>query len=621
MLWFDIETDGLLNTLTTAHCMVIIDDNDNVTRYRPHEVHDGAMRLLNALHEGDTICGHNIIDFDIPALEKLYEDFRVDRKYRPQVVDTLVLCRLQYGNIKDLDAPKIRAGTFPRPLFGKQSLKAWGYRLGNLKGTYAEEHEDAWREFNEEMLEYCVQDVALDKQLYFYLIRIPYPEKAIRLEHDAQWLMCQQTRNGFTFDVDKAQKLLKVLEARGATLENQLRMAIPQIPDKVFIPKRNNKTKGYIAGVPIQRYKDFNPKSRTQIQYIVTEMYHYTPNNEDLFDEKTGKLKMDDDTFSYIANDDNAPKELRELSVVLSEYLLVAKRLGQIASGEHAWLKHLEADGRIHGTVNPCGAVSGRATHANPNIAQVPRVGNPYGKECRELFKAPDGWWQVGVDASGLELRCLAHYMYPYDGGAYAHEILNGDIHTANQMAAGLPERNQAKTFIYAFLYGAGDAKIGRIVHGDAKEGKRLKKKFLEQTPAIAQLRQAITDTLVEEYHGRITKWKRKYLFGLDGRPLFVRSLHSALNLLLQSAGALICKKWICLVEQMLIDKGYDHGKDFMFMAWVHDEYQCACRTEEIAEVVKNVGQEAMRLTQEYFKFRVQLDTEGKIGKDWADCH
>lgn len=176
---------------------------------------------------------------------------------------------------------------------------------------------------------------------------------------------------------------------------------------------------------------------------------------------------------------------------------------------------------------------------------------------------------------------------------------------------------------IDAFLYGAGDAKIGRIVHGDEKDGRRLKKEFLKKTPAIAQLRAAIENTLVEKrgLRGNIIKWRRKYLKGLDGRPLHVRSIHSALNLLLQSAGALICKKWILLLEENLIALGLDHGKDFQYMVWVHDEVQIACRTKEIAETVVKVAQDSMRQTQAFFGFRVQLDTEGKIGKTWADCH
>ena len=621
MLYFDIETDGLLANATQVHCMVIIDQDNNVFKYRPHEITKGTNKLLDALRVGEPICGPNIINFDIPALEKFVPSFKVLRENRPLIIDTLVLCRLIYGNIKDSDAGRLRKG-FPPVLFGRQSLKAWGYRLGEFKGTYAEETEDAWAKFNEEMLTYCVQDVVVTKKLYEYLTRFPFPQKAIDLEHEAQWLMSQQERNGFPFDYVKAQGLLHVLEGRSAVLDAELRCKVPQIPDKIFIPKRDNKTKGYVKGVPVQKYKDFNPNSRQQIEWLITKHYEYLPDNEELYDEG-GRLKIDDITFAFIKEDPATPKELVELAKTFEEYLMVSKRLGQLATGSKAWLKYYdERTGCIHGSVNPCGAVTGRATHSNPNMAQVPAVNSPYGRECRELFKAPDGWLQAGVDASGLELRCLAHFMYPYDDGAYAHEILNGDIHTANQLAAGLPERNQAKTFIYAFLYGAGDAKIGKIVHGDALDGKRLKREFLKKTPAIADLRQAIQDVLIEEsYHGQVTKWKRKYLKGLDGRPLHVRSLHSALNLLLQSAGALICKKWICLVEQMLIERGYDHGKDFRFMAWVHDEYQCACRTEEIAKVVVEVGQEAIRKAQEYFGFRVQLDTEGKIGKNWSDCH
>ena len=156
MLYFDIETNGLYDNVTKAHCMVIIDEADNITTYRPHECAKGAARLLKALREGHFICGHNVIDYDIPVFEKLFSDFVVDRKYRHLVVDTLVLARLIYGNIKDSDAGRMRVGKLPSKLYGSQSLKAWGYRLGELKGTYAEEHEDAWAEFNEDMLTYCV---------------------------------------------------------------------------------------------------------------------------------------------------------------------------------------------------------------------------------------------------------------------------------------------------------------------------------------------------------------------------------------------------------------------------------------------------------------------------------
>ena len=464
MLYFDIETNGLLADVTQGHCLVIIDDANNVEAYTPATFAKGAMRLLSALRDGENICGHNIINYDIPVLEKLVPTFRVRREWRSQCIDTLVLARLLWGHIKDNDYALIRRGCLPAQLAGRQSLKAWGYRLGVLKGTYGEQ-EDAWAEYDEEMLKYCIQDVTITKRLYEYLMRGEPPAKAVELEHKMQWLMSQQERNGFPFDLQKALKLQQVLEARFAVLSTKLVTICPQIPDKVFVPKRDNKSKGYIKGVPIQRYKDFNPSSRQQIEWVLNNKFNYMPDNADCYDEDTGNLKLDDATFAYISIDATATPELQELAKIFSEYFVVSKRLGQLAEGKQAWLKNIGTDGRIHGSVNPCGTVTGRATHSNPNVAQVPHVGSPYGQECRELFSAPDGWYEVGVDACGLELRCLAHYLYPYDKGAYAHTILNGDIHTLNQQAAGLPTRNSAKTFNILEVYKP--IENGETLYGD----------------------------------------------------------------------------------------------------------------------------------------------------------
>ena len=296
---------------------------------------------------------------------------------------------------------------------------------------------------------------------------------------------------------------------------------------------------------------------------------------------------------------------------------MLQKRIGQLAEGDQAWLKQVRK-GRIHGSVNPNGAVTGRATHSFPNIAQVPSSGAEYGKECRELFIVPSGWVLMGSDASGLELRCLGHYMAKYDGGAYIREILEGDIHTANQKAAGLEQRSQAKTFIYAFLYGAGDVKIGSIVQPLASEakqrklGKALKEKFLANTPALLKLRNYVAKAA-----------KKGWLKGLDGRKVYVRSAHAALNTLLQSAGALICKLWICEVERLALEAGLRHGwdGDFAFCAWVHDEIQVACRTREIAEQMGAISKAAMKEAERIFAFRCPLDAEFSIGSSWAETH
>lgn len=641
---FDIESNGLLKEVSKVHCICARElGTEERFKWKPDEVPQ-ALEVLMKYLKDDKIGGHNIIEYDIPALEKLYPRFRVPRNLRSHVVDSLVLSRLIFSNVKELDYGLLRAKRLPASLLGSHKLEAWGYRLGNHKGEYGKQ-KTAWENFSEDMLTYCMQDVDLNCGIFDKLFQNKVDERAYTLEHKAQWLIAQMGRNGFPFDIEGAHELEGTLRADLAVEESKILQAVPTVPDKwdeegrpipSLIPKRDNKTKGYIAGVPVFREKDFNYGSRKQLEYVIKHHYHYLPDetglydipDEEAFDPNYNRLKMDEETFKYISKDPKATDELKTLAHSMYNALIIKKRLGQLSDGQHSWYTHYdEDDGCIHGRVIANGAVSGRATHSSPNVAQVPAVGAPYGSECRALWKAQkvgnEGWVQVGVDASGLELRCLSHYMSPYDNGNYGHIILNGDIHTANQEAAGLPTRNNAKTFIYAFLYGAGDAKIGKIVGGDASDGKRLKKAFLTKTPAIKLLRDAVRDTLVEEQHGRVKRWKRKYLKGLDGRYLWVRSPHSALNLLLQGCGAIICKYWIVLTEEMLIAKGLKHGwdGDFAYLMWIHDEIQVSCRNKEVAQVVIDTAQEAMRQTGSDLGVRITLDTDGKIGMNWRDCH
>lgn len=639
MLVFDIETNGLYVDVTKLFCLSVYDtDAQEMKQYDDVHAEQGVHELYDAWKRGVCLCGHNVINYDLPTLAKLFPWFEITHDMHKDVVDTLVLSRLIYSHIEDMDAGLIRKKQLPSKLYKSHSLKAWGYRLGELKGTYGEE-EAAWACYNPEMLAYNKQDVVVTVKLYEKLASYDYAPKAIKLEHEVAWLMSKQEKNGFPFDLEKAKELEATLRARAGVLTAKLIQIVPRVPDKIFVPKRDNKRLGYKAGVPVQKYKDFNPNSRQQIEWLLRTHYGYSPSNIDCYDvEDTDaddvdlsqcRLKIDDESMKFMKEDPQAPNEVKAVMSVLKESLMLKKRLGQLADGNNAWLSMIGKDGNIHGSVIPNGAVSGRATHSRPNVAQVPHVGSPYGKECRELFRVPDGWWQAGIDACGLELRCLAHFMYKYDGGQYAHTILNGDIHTMNQKAAGLPTRNQAKTFIYAYLYGAGDYKIGKIIGGTAGQGKQIKKKFNKAIPAIAKLRQAVENALVypidfKSTHGKPkVTWKRHFLYGLDRRKLHVRSPHSALNLLLQSAGALICKKWIVTTEERLLARGLRHGwdGDFALMAWIHDEQQIACRTEEIAKIVCEEAQQAMRDTQEYFKFHVQLDTEGIIGHNWFDCH
>ena len=293
----------------------------------------------------------------------------------------------------------------------------------------------------------------------------------------------------------------------------------------------------------------------------------------------------------------------------MSEYLMLNKRIGPLAEGDQAWLK-LVKHGRLHGRVNTMGASTSRASHSNPNLAQVPNTNAPYGKDCRSLFVPNRGQKLLGIDVSGLELRCLSHYLANYDDGEYGKKLLEEDIHTVNQEAAGLATRDQAKTFIYGFLYGAGDQKIGEIVGKGQKEGKILKKKFLAQLPALKQLR-----TKVQKKAEALGSLK-----GLDGRQVPVRSKHAALNTLLQSAGAIICKQWVVEMHSLLDQKGFKRGEDYSQVAFVHDEVQLTVK-ENYAEEIGRLCVEAITTTGIGLGLRIPLSGEYSIGTTWAETH
>lgn len=592
-LIFDLETDGLLDTVSKIHCLVIKDtDTDEVFTYRsgvPYELEEGIDHLLS----GSLVVGHNVIKYDIPVIEKLYKVSFDQAK----VFDTLVATRVIWAAIRETDSVRIQKGILPGKLFGSHSLAAWGYRMKNYKGDY----DGGWETFTQEMLDYCVQDVQVTADLYSRILKKNYSSQCLELEHKLAWLMAKQERNGFHFDTVSAAKLYAKLVSRRSEIEADLIATFGEwqvrLPD--FIPARDNKTKGYIKGVPVPRYKTvmFNPSSRDHIADRLQKLYGWKP--EEL--TEGGKPKIDEVVLSKLSY---------EPCAALSEYLMVQKRISQLAEGDQAWMK-CEKQGKIHGSINTNGAVTGRATHSYPNISQVPSSGSPYGHDCRGLFTVPNGWTLVGADASGLELRCLAHFMAEWDGGKYAEILLGGDIHTENQKAAGLETRNQAKTFIYAFLYGAGDAKIGSIVGGNAGDGKRLKSKFLRSLPALGRLVDSVKQAATK---GNIT--------GLDGRDIYIRSAHASLNSLLQGAGAVVCKQWLVLLEEQLQSK-FKHGwdGDYCFCAWSHDEVQIACRTPEIAQQVAELATDCVRQAGEHFNFRCPLAGEYKIGTTWADTH
>lgn len=582
--FFDIESNGLLDQLDTIHSLVIIDDEGM------HSHHGSSIAdSLSRLSASDVIVGHNIICFDLPALKKVYGFTLPDHV---KIIDTLVISRLIFTDMRLQDDTV----EMPEKLKGRHSLASWGYRLGEKKGDFGEDTN--WETWSPEMQKYCEQDVNVTKKLYEYLLSLNYSPEALRLEHDFQKVIFKQEQNGILFDTEKAREYADKIAADIQEKRDHLQKILPpQLIKEEKLPKRDNKKKGIRKGCAYTsfKYKPFNPGSRSQIVEFFQRKYGWEP---EIF-TAARNAKVDDEVLRGLPFPE---------SQGFADLFERTKIQGYLDTGKNAWLK-LVKNGRIYGRVITNGAVTGRCTHQSPNLANVPSARSYMGKECRSLFHAGRGV-MIGADASGLELRMLAHYLSNYDGGKYARTILDSDIHSANKAAAGLETRDQAKTFIYAYLYGAGDSKLGSIVTGtkDERENKRigkdLRKAFLSRTLGL--------DDLVKDVRRACV---RGHLIGLDGRELKIREDYRALNTLLQGAGAVVMKKanvlfWqnntLPMVQQVLN---------------VHDEF----------EVVTNISTDADKIgwdmvqsivdAGKHFKLNIPLDGEYRVGKNWAEVH
>ena len=571
---FDIETNGLDPSkvwLVWAYERdtkeFVLFSGDTVSTFSQYIKDMGECKVI----------GHNIIAFDIPVCERLLgTDFS-----KCEVVDTLVMSRLSQPS-RD----------------GGHSLESWGARLNFAKGDY-----DDWDNFSQAMVDYGKQDVALNERVYQILLNelTGFGSECLVLEHQTQAIIARQIKRGWTLDQEKAFILLAELKEKKYELEDKVHEVFKPLPTfvKQVTPKIKKDGTQSVVGLKFLgddwekvqgsfsriEFPVFNLGSRQQIGRHL-QYYGWKP---DSFTEK-GQPIVDEAVLRKV-------KGIPEAALI-GEYLMIQKRIAQVQS----WLDAVEDDGRVHGYVNANGAVTGRMTHSSPNMGQVPAVYSPYGRECRDVWTVPKGYKLVGMDASGLELRMLAHYM---DDEGYTNEILTGDIHTANQLAAGLETRDQAKTFIYAFLYGAGDAKIGSIVGGTAKDGKRLKEKFLANTPALGRLRERVG-----------VASGRGYVLGLDRRRVAIRSSHAALNSLLQSAGAIIMKKALCLLDEYATIWGIDYH----IIGNIHDEIQTEVR-EKDAEVFGRLATSCVEAAGLFYKLNCPLAGDYKVGNSWADTH
>ena len=571
---FDIETDGLKPT--KLWCIVAKSTTGEIQKFPPDKIQEGIEYLKSA----DTLIGHNIIGYDIPVIRKLYGVDLTNKVY-----DTLVVSRLAN--------PAQENG---------HSLKNWGFKIGYHKL----ESPDSFEEYTPEMLKYCAQDVLLNELVYERLKKdtVLFDNESIDLEHKVAVIIQQQRDNGFAFDEKAAMTLLADLQHRMEEVKEEVRVTFKPkwVDDKLVTPyvkkdgtlsKRGLTDEEYDNCLwfgnnePFMRKKlvEFNLGSRKQIGEYLTDFgwkpKRFTP---------TGQPIVDEGTLKKI-------KHIPEAQLI-AEFLLLQKRIAQISS----WIDAVE-DTRIHGAVISNGAITGRMTHRNPNTAQIPSLRQPYGKECRACWTVNEGNVLLGIDASGLELRMLAHYMNDEE---FTNEILNGDVHTANQKLAGLKTRDVAKTFIYALMYGAGDARLGDVMNASAKAGKKARELFFENKPAFKTLNDKVKQTAMI----------RGYLKGLDKRVLWIRNEHASLNTLLQSAGAIVMKKALVIFDNKL----RKHWLEHMFVANIHDEWQMEVPKEH-AKTIGELGVSSIIEAGEAFKLRCPLDGEYKYGRDWSETH
>ncbi len=571
-LIFDIETDDL--NATKVWCLVAKEVNGESFRFGPDKIEEG----LDLLKSAELLIGHNIIGFDLPVLKRLY-----DFNHSGKIIDTLVMSRL-YNPVRE----------------NGHSLKTWGYRLGVYKQEQPE-----FQNYSPKMLNYCEQDVILNEAVYKYLLDegTGFSKQSFDLEQKTASIIREQEKTGFYFDSQQAMTLLAQLSQNKADVEDEVQKTFKPkwVEDKMVLPYTNKNGELSKRGLtddeyenilisgnrePFMRRKlvDFNLGSRKQIgEYLIDfgwQPEKFTPTGQPIVDE--GTLKK----ITHI-------KEAK----LIADYLLYQKRIAQVSS----WIDELKDD-RVHGRVIPNGTITGRMTHRNPNMAQVPNLGSPYGKECRACWTVPEGYKLVGIDASGLELRMLAHYMNDAD---YIEEVVNGDIHSTNQELAGLKTRDQAKTFIYALVYGAGDFKIGKIINGDIKKGKALRERFFRNLPALKKLKDRVQQAS-----------NRGFLKGIDGRKIYVRSQHASLNTLLQGCGAIVMKQAMVNLHELI----KLNTVDAQFVANIHDEWQLQVK-ESQADYIGRLGVESIEKVTEQFNMRCDLTGQYKVGGNWSETH
>lgn len=596
----DLESDGLLDVVSAIHQITTYDPatkewmeyNDQLGN-PDGTIEDGLM----ALSKADQTIWHNGLGYDLMALRKA-RNFELEPG---RVVDTLVLSRL---------ARAVRPGG--------HSLSAWAARFG--KGFEKVDNED-WSKWTPNMMRRCKEDVKITAKLYRRFK--PMHDKlaqASATEHVCAWQACLLNNHGFTLDAGEARKVLdvKMVECTDRLAAMQAKMPpmwVQEKPPKALKNRPNKNHWGHGIIAPGARFtqvelQEFSPSARLQIAARLTKLgwkiTRRTPTG--LPDTSADVLRL-------------SPFEEAHM---IADYLDVDKQISQINSkikkdgSGGGWLHHQGVDGRVHPSFNPTGANTHRSSCSSPNLQQVSKA-----KEMRRCWVPKEGWVLVGVDAAGLELRCLAHYLAKWDKGEYGRILIEEDIHTYMQGVVKFYTRDNTKTLEYAWLYGGGDAKLGSIVRDDAFDGNHP----LPPRPSNTAVGKALRSTMENGVpglgrlaNGVKAKAASGKLQGIDGRTLWVRSPHSALNLLLQSCGAIVIKTAWAMMADELGSRGLRYGEHWATVIQVHDEWQIEARPD-VAEDVGAAVILCIKKAGEALGFRIPLDGSIKIGPNWAETH
>lgn len=590
----DLETDGLRDECTRIF-VVCVEHATSSERLSFRTKED----FLSWLDREYILVGHNLVAFDVPVLNRLWgAGIGISR-----CVDTFVLSMLYSPNFE-----------------GGHSLEAWGQRLKFPKLEYKD-----FTQYSDEMLEYCENDVALTKKLFLRLTKrmrdVGFTELGAEIE-TLSWHIIQnkQRRHGFPFDYKRALELYTTLRAREEALKNEIHQQWPPILSPIKTLSRANKKDGSSSADYLRCVEQF-PKIETHSDGSFT-VFDYVEFNLGSPPQRIAKLleagwaptaytkagnpKVDEESLIRFAETSG-----NEGARTLAKWIVTNSRANMI----NTWLNaYNEKTGAIHGSLWLAGSL--RYRHDNPNSANIPAVrvdddgprrgeNGSWTYESRDLWTCgdPDVYELVGVDAKGIQLRILAHYLNDEE---FNKAILSADPHTYNQNAWGLDTRAKAKTILYAIVMGAGDGRVSSEANISLKEAKATKKQLFDRVPGFPKL------------IGRLqNEWKRTGRIKLcDGTPVLVPKDYRVIPFLLQGDESKIMK-----MASILLDKEIRRNKlEAYKVADVHDEWQFVVRKEHVAkfeELALGVFPAVARI----FNYTIELAGDAKVGKTWAETH